>query len=191
MESQTDTATRIVEVAQKLMQERGYNAFSYADISAQVGIRKASVHYYFPNKSDLGKAALVHYRQTVNALIGQLESQVSNPKEKLEWFVQGYATMLREQNLTCLCGVLGSELLTLPEGVQAEVLGFFRDVETWLVRVFAQGIEGGIFRLEQPLEVEAQLFLGAIEGAMMVARAFGEPDRFVAAGLRQISHLVV
>jgi len=63
MKARVDTAKQILDVAQEMVQTRGYNAFSYADISAQVGIRKASIHYHFPNKSDLGKEVVARYRE--------------------------------------------------------------------------------------------------------------------------------
>ena len=50
-----DTAQQILDVAQDLVRCRGYSAFSYADISKQVGIRKASIHYHFSSKEELGK----------------------------------------------------------------------------------------------------------------------------------------
>ena len=57
------TAGRILDVAERLVQTRGYNGFSYADISAQLRIRNASVHYHFPTKTDLGKRLVSRYRQ--------------------------------------------------------------------------------------------------------------------------------
>ena len=48
-----------MDSAQHLVQTRGYHAFSYADIAEEVGSRKASIHYYFPSKTDLGKALCV------------------------------------------------------------------------------------------------------------------------------------
>ncbi len=56
-----DTQTAILDTAQELIQRVGVNAMSYADISAVVGIRKASIHYYFPTKYDLIAALLDRY----------------------------------------------------------------------------------------------------------------------------------
>ena len=186
---QEDTATQIMEVAQKLMQERGYNAFSYADISEQVGIRKASIHYYFPGKSDLARETLVRYRARIRGLLEQVNQQITDPKAKLERLVQGYSSVLHEQNLICLCGMLGAEMPTLPDEVRSEVLGFFSEVEDWLSGVFEQGVKQGVLQVAQPSEVEARLFLAAIQGAMLVARAFNEPARFDVACARLIAHL--
>ena len=47
MNSRTElspSAQRIAEVAQNLVQEVGYNGFSFEHIAKEVGMRKASVH---------------------------------------------------------------------------------------------------------------------------------------------------
>ena len=59
MNKTINMATHILDVAQQLIQTRGYNAFSYADIASQVGIRTATIHYYFPTKADLGREVVV------------------------------------------------------------------------------------------------------------------------------------
>ena len=55
------TAARILDVAERLVQVRGFNGFSYADISAEVGITKAALHYHFAGKADLGLALITGY----------------------------------------------------------------------------------------------------------------------------------
>ena len=49
-------AERILDTAQALAQVRGYNGFSHADVSAELAITKASIHYHFPGKADLAEA---------------------------------------------------------------------------------------------------------------------------------------
>ena len=58
-----DTQDQILDSAERLIQSQGYSAISYQDISNQVGIRKASIHYYFPSKGDLAAAVVKRYRQ--------------------------------------------------------------------------------------------------------------------------------
>jgi TetR/AcrR family transcriptional repressor of nem operon len=44
-----------LDIAEQLVQTRGFNGFSYADIAAEIGISKASLHYHFPTKAMLGE----------------------------------------------------------------------------------------------------------------------------------------
>ena len=55
------TAARILDAAEDLVQVRGFNGFSYADISAELGITKAALHYHFAAKADLGQALIARY----------------------------------------------------------------------------------------------------------------------------------
>ncbi|HJT14927.1 MAG TPA: helix-turn-helix domain-containing protein, partial [Dongiaceae bacterium] len=56
-----ETRARILDVAQGLIQQRGYNGFSYRDIADEVGIRAPTIHYYFPAKADLAAALVDRY----------------------------------------------------------------------------------------------------------------------------------
>ena len=50
-----DTATQILDVAERLVQVRGFNGFSYADVATELTINKAALHYHFPVKQNWGK----------------------------------------------------------------------------------------------------------------------------------------
>src|SRR6185369_16920377 len=52
------TAAQILDAAETLIQTRSYSAFSYQDIADELGIRKASIHYHFATKADLGVAVV-------------------------------------------------------------------------------------------------------------------------------------
>ena len=49
----TDTKEAILRLGMEFIQTYGYNAFSYADISKELKIKNAAVHYHFPGKEDL------------------------------------------------------------------------------------------------------------------------------------------
>lgn len=190
MEAQQDTATRIIEVAQELIQVNGYNAFSYADIAKQVGIRKASIHYYFPNKSDLGKAVVTHYRNIFRGLALQLSQQVTDPRQKLEMFIKGFGRSFLTENRICLCCMLAAELSSLPQEIRSEVQGFFVEVEGWLTEVLRAGVAARVVRAAEPLETEAHLIMAALEGGVVVARAFNDLPRYETLAQRLFEHLV-
>src|SRR3546814_14584846 len=48
------TAARVLDAAQILIQNNGYNGFSYEDLSRMVGLRKPSLHHHFPK---IGRAS--------------------------------------------------------------------------------------------------------------------------------------
>ncbi len=173
-----------------MVQTRGYNAFSYADISAQVGIRKASIHYHFPNKSDLGKEVVARYRETFRKKLDQIDRATDNQRHKLERYAQLYLDGLQDQRM-CLCGMLAADFTTLPEVVREEVKGFFADNEAWLTKVLVEGCSTGIVRCTGSAEIEAQLLLSGLQGAQLAARSYGDITRFHSIAQRLLSGLEV
>ena len=58
-----DMASQILDVAEALVQTRGFNAFSYGDVAQELGCTKAALHYHFASKSELGEALLTRYAE--------------------------------------------------------------------------------------------------------------------------------
>ena len=42
-----DTRISLLDSAERAVRQRGFDGFSYADLSKEIGIRKASIHYHF------------------------------------------------------------------------------------------------------------------------------------------------
>ena len=75
-----ETADQILDLAEMLIQTRGYTAFGYQDIADRLGIRKASIHYHFPSKTNLGAAVVDRYAARFDAAltaIAEDQSQTS------------------------------------------------------------------------------------------------------------------
>jgi TetR/AcrR family transcriptional repressor of nem operon len=180
MQDREDTVKQILDTAQQMMQLRGYNAFSYADISAQVGITKAAIHYHFPNKSHLGREVVARYRAAFRQHLSQISESAAKPRQKLQMYAQLYASTLRESERMCLCGMLAADFLTLPEEVRNEVQGFFTDNEAWLAKVLEEGTKSGSIQMTDSVRETARLLVSGLEGAMLVARSFGDVARFEA-----------
>jgi TetR/AcrR family transcriptional regulator, transcriptional repressor for nem operon len=188
MTEKEDTAQKILDVAQQLLQMRGYNAFSYADISETIGIRKASIHYHFPSKNDLAKALVVRYRETFARLRSQIDRETDDAIAKLDRFANLYLEGLRN-GCVCVCGMLAEDFTTLPLEVREEVKAFFGDNEAWLTKVLERGAAAGIVHCQGAFEVEAQLLLSSLQGAQLIARSYDDPTRFQAIAQRLLAGL--
>ena len=172
------TAGRILDIAERLVQTRGYNGFSYADISSELRIRNASVHYHFPSKTDLGRRLVARYRENFMAALDGLASESGDARRRLRRYVGLWARVLRDRDRMCLCGMMAADIATLPKPVRAEIRRFFDENEAWLVRVISDGRKAKTLRFAGTPEVEARLLTMGLEGAMLVARSYGEPRRF-------------
>jgi TetR/AcrR family transcriptional repressor of nem operon len=173
----TDTRTRILDSAERSAQARGYNGFSYADVASELGITKASLHYHFASKTELGKALIDRYLERFAAALTDIDSRLSEAPAKLDAYAALYSEVLRGDRM-CLCGMLAAEHATLPRSITNGLTAFFDRNEAWLERVLEQGSTDGSLTLSAPSAETAQLIVSTLEGAMLVARPYGEFDRF-------------
>lgn len=171
------TADRVLDIAEALVQTRGFNAFSYADIARAVGIRKASLHHHFATKADLGVALVARYRSAFLAALGSIEADHDEAPERLAHYTALYGSVLRRGRM-CMCGMLAADVATLPRPMRTSIAGFFAENESWLARVLAEGRKSGQIDFEGTPASMAAFFVSSLEGAMLVARAGGESGSF-------------
>jgi len=181
-------AQRILDVAEELAQRRGYNGFSYADIAERLGVTKASLHYHFASKAALGRALIDRYHRVFAAALQAIEREVADPLEQLQHYVLLYERVLSDERM-CLCGMLAAEFTTLPEPMQAGLRRFFDANERWLTAALARGLRAERVRLRESARARARLLLGALEGAMLVARSYGDTARFRAVAQQLLEDL--
>jgi TetR/AcrR family transcriptional regulator, transcriptional repressor for nem operon len=187
--SHADTASRILDVAERLVQLRGFNGFSYADVASELKITKASLHYHFPGKADLGRALIERYASRFTEALNAIDQRERDPLAKLEAYAKIYAGVLSERRM-CLCGMLAAGYDTLPAAMQEAVVDFFDVNEAWLSRVLEQGVaEGKVMLWGSPREA-AQAIVSGLEGAMLVARPYDDVKRFDIAASRLLGSLV-
>ena len=172
-----DTAQRILDIAERLVQVRGYNAFSYAHIAAELGITKASLHYHFSGKAELGQALIARYAQRFALALEEIDSKTTPAPAKLAAYAGLYADALRGQRM-CLCGMLAAEYQTLPEQITNAIVAFFDDNEIWLERVLEQGCTDDTLKFDGSATETARMIISGLEGAMLVARPYGDLRRF-------------
>ncbi len=182
-------ADEILDVAERLVQTRGFNAFSYADVAAELGVTKPALHYHFRTKEALGDALITRYSTRFFGELDAIAIADTDASRRVARYVELYRAVLMA-NRMCLFGILAAEYHTLPLGMRSAVRGFFERNETWLAAVLRQGVEHGEVTASEPLEDAARLVIDTLEGAMMIARAHDAPERFDSASTRLIAGLL-
>ena len=179
-----DTATRILDIGERLVQVRGFNGFSYADVAAELDMTTAALHYHFPGKGELGRALIERYTERFVAALAEIDGQIPEAPAKLDAYAGLYADVLRGQRM-CLCGMLAAEYQTLPDPMRAAVIAFIDANEAWVEKVLADGQRAGSIAMTGSPADAARLIVSGLEGAMLVARPYGDIARFdtAAAGL--------
>ncbi|MBA2709513.1 MAG: TetR/AcrR family transcriptional regulator [Tatlockia sp.] len=170
----SDKKNEILDCAQSLIQKRGYNGFSYADISNTVGIRKASIHHHFPTKVDLTVAIIERYGEIFTTCLLNINSN-KNWMDKIRLYAQVYNQVLGEDKL-CLCGMLASDMETLPENIKKAVRGFLSNNADWLAEVLA-GNENSQLTKKRSLNIAWQI-INQLQGGILMARILENPAIF-------------
>ncbi|MGK7890318.1 MAG: TetR/AcrR family transcriptional regulator [Leptolyngbyaceae cyanobacterium] len=163
------TAEQILDVAQGMVRNRGYSAFSYADISEQVGIRKASIHYHFPSKENLVTMLVKRYRDRMMRECDRITQSDLDPDEQLMQFSQLYRDGLQQDQI-CLCSMLAADFAVLPDPIQSEIRTFFTDTESWLTALLQQGCQLNLWTCEPSAAQEAKSLIALLQGAQLLAR---------------------
>jgi TetR/AcrR family transcriptional regulator, transcriptional repressor for nem operon len=171
------TAEEILDIAEFLIQTRGYSAFSYQDISVKLGIRKASIHYHYPTKAELGCAVVERYVSTFEQALAQMESDpAKSSKDIFEFFTQPFFAFADTPDRICLCGALAGEILALPLAMREMVDNFFVRQQAWLTRLLKRGLADGSFQFSLSSTKMARTIFGALHGALLVKRATGHAN---------------
>lgn len=184
----SSTASRVLDTAERLVQVRGFNGFSYADIAAELQLTKASLHYHFATKADLGEALISRYSTRFFAALAEVDATGAAAPAKLAAYAKLYADVLSEQKM-CLCGMLAAEYPTLPQPMQAAVVVFFDHNERWLEAVLEQGRQEGSLAFTGPAAGTARMIVSGLEGAMLVTRPYGDAARFQVAAASLLASL--
>jgi TetR/AcrR family transcriptional regulator, transcriptional repressor for nem operon len=184
------TAERTLDVAERLVQVRGFNGFSYADVATELGVTKATLHYHFPGKAELGEALIARYRARFADALQGIDREIVNTRAKLDAYLGLYSAVLRGDRM-CLCGILAAEYETLPSSMRQAIIEFFEDNEAWLATVVTHGqADGSVTGSVDPAHV-AQMILDGLEGAMLVARTHGGLTRFQSSAGQLLDTLTV
>lgn len=169
-----DSATQILNIAERRMRQAGYNAVSYRDIASEMGIKSASLHYHFPKKEDLGAALTQRYSDNIAGALQQISIRETNPEDRIKAFIDIYSVELKQRGLVCLCAVLGAETEGLPEHVSGQIKTFFDKNIDWLTRQYEA------LGKEAPAN-DAKTALSLLSGAMIVSASSSDSSIFDAA----------
>lgn len=178
MPTATPTADAILRCAQSAIVAGGYNGFSFADIATVVGIRKASVHHHFPTKVELVRALVRRYRAEAEAGVAHIERTAASPLDALRQYTGYWDSCLgNPESSFCLCALLATQLPVLPDEVAFEVRAYFRALSAWLTSVLERGSRDGSLAFADA-HTEAETLMAIVHGAMLSARAYGDPHVF-------------
>ena len=158
---------KILSSATKIAQAHGYNGLNFRDLADDVGIKAASIYYYFPAKADLAAAVARRYWENAEAALETLLTESADPATALRRYPETFRWALENENRMCLSGFMSAEYDDLPEVVKKEVQ-MFADVNVaWLSKVLSAA------KVVSPKKSEprARAIFAAVGGAQLMARS--------------------
>lgn len=169
------TAEQILDLAETFIQTRSYSAFSYQDIADELGIKKASIHYHFASKAELGVAVIERYTQRIESALDEMgKDQSKSSVEMLDFYARPYLAFAKTPNRICLSGALAGEMMALPPEIREKVNEFFKSHQAWLAAILDRGVARKEFKLKTSTTRMARLIFNALQGSLLVKRTTGE-----------------
>lgn len=162
-----NTRELILSAARRTAQAHGYGGLNFRDLAKEVGIKAASIHYYFPSKADLGTALARRYWEDAATALEALSDQTPDPIECLRRYPDMFRTALQNDNRMCLGSFMGTEYDDLPGSVAKEVQTFADVNITWIGRHLCAASLVTVENSEQ----QARAIFAAIAGAQLLARS--------------------
>lgn len=166
----SDKRKQLTNAATKAVQLGGLQSLSFRNLAESVGIKSSSVHYHFPEKSDLAKALLDEYRTEFFTRLAELASQRSGLKAKLTAVIGIFETLASNDRL-CLCGMMAAEVEQLSSDNKLLLNEFFVDLEQWLVDLLSAYPDDISSTL--PTRKLARAFISGLEGSLLLDRVGG------------------
>jgi len=168
------TREQLLDHAQCLIRRRGYNGFSYRDLAEHVGVKTASIHYYFPAKDDLLIAVIDQYTARVRDMLQGIDASLP-AKDRLCRYAGLFQGGPTDQ--ICLCGMLAADIASLSDRARQSVQAFFRMHESWLSDVVAAGMQDGSLKSSGDTQADGRWLFAAFQGALMGSRLFQDQQR--------------
>jgi TetR/AcrR family transcriptional regulator, transcriptional repressor for nem operon len=170
----TTKREEILDVAEAMIRNVGFNGFSTRDVASAVGIKSASVHYHFPTKADMGAAVTERYTDRFLNELGDPRQFKDDAREVVALYVNTFRETLIRDDKLCLCAVLGAEIGGLPLEVGSQTRVFFARNLAWLKKALAESSKMSV--------PEASAFavhiLAALEGGMILSKALDKEKIF-------------
>lgn len=169
----SSTRDKIIDLAQEAIATRGYSAFSFRELAAELGIKSASIHYHFPTKTHLGVEVARAWRHKLEAALTVIAEQTADSRQALDKLIEIYRHEAKASQRMTVCTMLAAEMNNLPQAIRAEMGQFYALNLGWIK---ARLLDSGFAETEAN-EKSRQVF-ALLQGALMGAKGQGDAGYF-------------
>ncbi|WP_226576265.1 TetR/AcrR family transcriptional regulator [Acuticoccus sediminis] len=134
-----DTREQIVEAADRLFYEQGFDTTSFADIASVVGLSRGNFYYHFKTKDEILDAVIERRLAVTRAMLNAWQAGAETPKARIMSFVRILiANRAKIMSHGCPVGTLSSELAKLDHASRDKATAVFTLFRDFLRRQFAE-----------------------------------------------------
>lgn len=169
----SDTREQIMDRAAQLLMSRGFNGFSYRDISTHLGVKNAAVHYHFPAKADLAIALIDEYRKTLRSRTSEFMAYGGPALPQLEGLFAFTALQCQEGRCICPIGAFSVDYTEVPEEVRKVTASLMDEMNHWLTKVLETGRQQNEFSFKGDAGAKALSIHAGLQGARQMTRIKG------------------
>lgn len=127
----------IVQTANRLFYQRGYNQTSFTDIADEAGVPRGNFYYYFKTKDEILDAVVEYRLAGIRVMLAEWEASIPEPRDRLKRYVQ---ILLNEERdilrYGCPMGTLNVELSKTQLVLQSRAREMFEVFFVWLKAQF-------------------------------------------------------
>ncbi len=176
----TTTRDHIVEAADRLFYQQGFEHTSFSDIADAVQISRGNFYYYFKSKDDILEAVIVQRLLDRQSLLERWDLDGDHPIDRIRSFINILIKNRADiKRYGCPIGTLSAELAKLNHTAEAGANELYTVFQTWLSRQFALLGRAG------DADALALHLLARSQGVAALASAFHD-DAFIAREVRQM-----
>jgi AcrR family transcriptional regulator len=179
--SDRTTRDHIVEAADRLFYQQGYEHTSFSNIADAVQISRGNFYYHFKTKDEILDAVINARLANTRKMLARWEIEGKEPADRIRSFVNILiANRADIKRYGCPVGTLCSELAKLNHAAQGEANKLFTLFRTWLRRQFA------LLGRATDADALAMHLLARSQGVATLASAFHD-ETFIRQEVRQMS----
>lgn len=165
--------SQIIELALRNIREKGYLSFSYDDLAKELGVTKASIHYHFMKKEDLGLAVCTKIKEGLERSYVNIDKAQMNIEDK-PWELISMRVKQIGNNEVCPLSSLQADFNFLPEDMQESVQQLSQMEIDYLQKLLEDVRKEGKYNTIKDTGALAALLIASVKGALQYRRVVGE-----------------
>ena len=173
------TRQRIVELAAPVFNRQGYAGASMRDLIGATGLEKGGIYNHFGSKEQLALEAYDYATSRVTERLARSQDGASDGVDRLTRMIEAFAQNARRPAVEGGCPMMNTAIEA--DDTHSELRDRARDSMTlWhrlVGRIVKDGKAAGTFAADLDPYALASTITGALEGALMLSRLYGDPAR--------------